>query len=59
MKWLLKNIKKLNTDIEKEILRSHYAEYLDGDFSDALICEECSHTWEQPDWQNWKESDNE
>ena len=27
--------------------------YLDGDFSDTLICEECGHTWEQPAWQEW------
>ena len=33
--------------------------YLDGDFSDTLICKECSHTWEQPDWQNWKVTNEE
>ena len=25
--------------------------YLDGDFSDALICCDCSHGWVDEDWQ--------
>ena len=45
-----------NMAIEEDNDRSYrYCErtdhYLDGDFSEHLLCLQCSHTWEEEDWQ--------